>query len=1022
MISIFEDIAKNIYGKGGQQPLKDGDDILSLFPYYEYEPTYGLHRLRSGNLAAAWIFDDIPLDNELNMNGRVNVLATVQSMINDCSAGTHIQVIKRITRNIRNYCDKMKASYTQGEPIARRVLEEDLNKLLKGAEDKALFEYEQKEFWIKTYDNMLTLVFKPNITKKDGKEKLIKGERNIYDHIYEREAKLCLKTCKTIESSFTKLGVLAKRVTGDDLQTYLEEWFNPVTTIKQGTSKFRSDIPMYKNILKHSPSKPSPKGYCFEGKHSLVMTVEEPPSYSTKLGLFGGEVLNGDKYESLIDIINEGIIVFNIFLEDTQTTDKRVRELNADHIRSTKVTRLTIDAEGDKIKDDCFHALKNISVHKQLGSKTRIHVIVRGTEDENEEMANAVSSYIRGFQMQLITEYRHGRMLEEQCWPFNFRYWSDNNLMRCIDLIVDNLSCMLPIYGSKTERKIAPIFFVNDRGYIYPWNPIRKGEANHIYIDGKTGSGKSFCGNRILLGLLLLPDVIIYGIDVGASQQQVIQSCRNYKYDILDPARPPKYNPVYGPLNEVTRAQMTQRIALMIEGGPSAVKKIDSKERQLIGQAITKAFMALRVMEHEGVGARDKVIFREFSELQKFFDRGDILGSEEYFAWFSCDMQMNFDNAKQAEKSDNITTSYSIFKAAKFKNFAPEWKSTVLDCECNIREFKGDVYLLYDQEMRKNLAIDKISKLQQTDEKLLCNENITFLVFAIFEVEEDVGQIERFGLKFIEKEVYGEAYIQREVRLSDIMNALNEPDTDNEDMKTISKRLAFELLNFCKGGEFGQYFDGYNTLTWDSNFMGWEFKALLARDKFVASLMLSSLLSQISIRVKDKRLKKYLKVVYFDETWQFVKAGGPIVMEIIEDAVRTWRKEGGILIVSTQGISEIKEQPGGEDIYNQFAYYIHMRQDNPDEIIQAGNLMGKQAEKFKKLLKASGKFSEGILMTGSTDWSKFKCITSAYTFCALAMDTELVIGRSKSVEKLINEGMNMENAIIEAPALLAKGI
>lgn len=1030
MKAVFESIGA-FYARTNENDCSDGADILKLLPYMEYEPVYGFHRLRNGKIAVAYLFDDVALDNELTMDGRVDKLNAVKAMINEVSPGTHMQVIKRINKNIRSYCNKLLETYQHGVPIARRVLEEDIKKVLSGAEEAPLFEHEQKDFWVKQSDNVITLVFNPIITKKDSKEPLRDGERNVFDHVYEREAKSFIRTCKMIEASLERLKANFKRMDGDMMQQYLEEWFNPMSSVKLGTSKYRTDIPQYQNILRSSPKRENLKGYTFEGKQSLVMSVQAPPEESTRLGLFGGEIFSGDSFQSLIDIINEGLIVFNIFVQDSVTSDQRIRGIQRSHVLGTKVSNIDIDATGQKIKDDCTHALNRIGVGKQSCTKTRVHIILRGEEEDNIEKANAVSSYISSYGMKLITELRHGFMLEEQCWPFNFSYNTDVKLMRTIDLIADNLACMLPIYGAKVKRDIAPIFFLSDRGYIYPWQPIRPGEANHIFIDGKTGSGKSVFGNRLMMGLLLNPDVIMYGIDVGASQMQLIQSCPGYKYDTLDPEKPQIYNPVFGPLNDVTKGQMMQRIALMIEGGPESKIKISSAQRQLIGDALKKSFDELRIYEndedHVGEGdydrGRDKILFRDLSELDIYLNRGDILGSEEYFAWFKFTSDMDFTNAKNAEKSESITTSYRLMKAVKLSRFESHWHKIIIRGECESREYNGFTYLLYDQEKRKNNVISQLAKSSETTEASIVTALDYKLAFAVYEVEDDIGQIEQFGVDLLEKEEFGEAYIQKEVRLSDVMVALDNPVTKNEELISISKKLAFELRNFCKGGEYGMYFDGYNTLEWASHFMGWEFKPLLARDEFVASLVLSSLLSQISIQVKDKKLKKYLKLVYLDETWQFVKAGGPIVMKVIEDAVRTWRKEGGVLIVSTQGINEIKEQEGGVDIYNQFAHFVHLRQDMPDEIISAGSLEGKQAEKFRKLEKASGKFSEGILMTGSTEWAKFRCILSPYTFNALAMDTDKVIGRSNAIKELMRKdgrGLTMEEAIIEAPALLVE--
>ena len=275
MLGFVESAINSFFLKNSSSQESDGADFLSKLPYLEYEPVYKFHRLRDGRLGAAWIFDDVPLDTEIEMKGRVNIMRTVTEMLNTCIAGTHIQVIKRVNGNIKEYFDKMKETYIHGEPISRRIMEEDIKKIIKGASEKSLFTHKNKECWVKQTDNMITLTYTPVFTsqKKNTGDKF----NSIHEKNYVASAKLFSKVCSNIEAAFSKLGIEQKRVDGDGLQKYLDQWFNPVSSLKQRPTKYRDDIPMYKNILRNSP-KSTCRGYEFEGKRSTVLTVEEPAS------------------------------------------------------------------------------------------------------------------------------------------------------------------------------------------------------------------------------------------------------------------------------------------------------------------------------------------------------------------------------------------------------------------------------------------------------------------------------------------------------------------------------------------------------------------------------------------------------------------------------------------------------------------------------------------------------------------------------------------------------------------------
>lgn len=122
--------------------------------------------------------------------------------------------------------------------------------------------------------------------------------------------------------------------------------------------------------------------------------------------------------------------------------------------------------------------------------------------------------------------------------------------------------------------------------------------------------------------------------------------------------------------------------------------------------------------------------------------------------------------------------------------------------------------------------------------------------------------------------------------------------------------IGHQLYAFTSKGSYGRFFSGANNIKFNSQFTVLELEELKSR-KHLQHVVLLQLIYQIQQEMYhgDRNRKK---LVFIDEAWDLLAQGD--VAKFIEAGYRRFRKYGGALIINTQSINDLYDNPTGRAI------------------------------------------------------------------------------------------------------------
>jgi conjugal transfer ATP-binding protein TraC len=193
-------------------------------------------------------------------------------------------------------------------------------------------------------------------------------------------------------------------------------------------------------------------------------------------------------------------------------------------------------------------------------------------------------------------------------------------------------------------------------------------------------------------------------------------------------------------------------------------------------------------------------------------------------------------------------------------------------------------------------------------------------------VENDREQLTK-GRPLASDRVHPQSYQAKigrgeEVVLSDVQKILNNQTSPN------AKSLATRLRGWCRGGSYGNLFDG--TIHGDRAESIHHFRLYKQKDnKDVGPVMM-----MVAIRFAQQMTRQYSsaqdKIFFIDEGWQLMSS--PICAAFLEEAARTYRKYGIAIIFISQGITEWGSLKNSEGIRDSIStFFLFKLSDNVAE-------------------------------------------------------------------------------------------
>ncbi|MFB3925186.1 MAG: TraC family protein [Syntrophales bacterium] len=225
-----------------------------------------------------------------------------------------------------------------------------------------------------------------------------------------------------------------------------------------------------------------------------------------------------------------------------------------------------------------------------------------------------------------------------------------------------------------------------------------------------------------------------------------------------------------------------------------------------------------------------------------------------------------------------------------------------------------------------------------------------------------------------------------------------------------AQTLAFNLTEFTSGHSYGKWFNRRSNFNIaDDEFVVLELESLKPQPelfKVVMLLVIDAVTKNLYLSDRSR-----MKLVVFDESWQFIKEGSA-QKDVIEEGYRRARKYNGSFTVITQSINDLKQFGSvGSVIMANSAFKIYLESSDFDRaksenLIDYGNF---GMELLKSIRKAIPKYSE-IFLDTPYGQGPARLIVDPFSYYLYTSDP----GEVSEIDRIIEEqGLDYKGAILE---------
>ena len=193
---------------------------------------------------------------------------------------------------------------------------------------------------------------------------------------------------------------------------------------------------------------------------------------------------------------------------------------------------------------------------------------------------------------------------------------------------------------------------------------------------------------------------------------------------------------------------------------------------------------------------------------------------------------------------------------------------------------------------------------------------IASLVTAMAAPTEPLGDFRTSGLKRVLKGLWDS--LGTGMTVDAIATAL----VAEEDLRL--QDVGRQLFPFTSGGEYGRFFTGSNTVSFNAALVVLELEELKGR-KHLQQVILLQLIYQVqqAMYLGERGISK---IVLIDEAWDLLTQGD--VAKFIETGYRRFRKYNGSAITVTQSLADLYANPTGRAIAENSAYTLLLAQSS----------------------------------------------------------------------------------------------
>jgi conjugal transfer ATP-binding protein TraC len=251
-----------------------------------------------------------------------------------------------------------------------------------------------------------------------------------------------------------------------------------------------------------------------------------------------------------------------------------------------------------------------------------------------------------------------------------------------------------------------------------------------------------------------------------------------------------------------------------------------------------------------------------------------------------------------------------------------------------------------------------------------------------------------------------------EVILSDVQKILANQSSPN------AKSLGNRLRIWCKGGSYGNLFDGTSMVTARNPFTVFDFTRR-KDDRDVGPVMM-----MVAIRFAQTMTREFAahdKIFFIDEGWNLMAS--PICAKFLEEAARTYRKYGIAIMFISQGITEWGSLKNSEAIRDSIStfFLFKLSANVAEETVRyiqghEGDLLA-----LRSLVTEPGQFSQCYMIQRRTQGTRRLILELTMPPLLYATTTTRPADKLE-FEKLVGSGMTLTDALVEFAKRYPKGV
>lgn len=944
------------------------EEFISLLEHATVDE-HGIYTLNDGSIGVVYT-STLPSADMMSEGELIELAGKLENQLKNIEGNTCLQVLFNSSNNIKKelkvFHDRKNDEKTP--PIVEQAFLLR-KKYMEVCEELGFFTEGGNTVYPNSAKILFSIRYFPTNIRVGGIKGFFVNKREYIRKKYrenEIENKDVLKQImSTTEMFFKDLGTTVDQADADELIWVLFKMLHPELSLSVEPPKFNPDIDIREQAVSHAPIwKPEylvlepildTNNEVVSGTFTTVMSIKEPPG-DTQIGM----LMRSTGKKSIVDILKNFTLCFNIFIDDYSKTKKQIKKLNRqaeNNIAGRRKDGKEPEKRDEITKFETEELLRSMEFDAQKLISMRAHIIVQGSslkelKQRIQAVGNALSE--RGFET--IIDMELGGSLFLNCLPLNFHPFSEGEIQRHFDIRTNNASHLLPMYGRWTGTETPHMMLFNRWGqpsYFSRWDTD---SAAHSLLFARTGQGKSVLTQYEILCALRRGSKIVI-IDKGGSYKVQCDMC-GAQYIEISKDNPICNNMFTGLLSNSKKSILQDMLSELACDGKSKYE-LPPEMESVISMAVMRAF----------AGLQEVVVFNSDEDIENLInqeaDRKMFVGNKRKKCVVKYTIEDAPEELRDESKDEIIPYEMEVCELVKIKKDVwNELNSKKKDyLKKHFEETRGfsiteedDAYFIEYEDhvdfgvLENALRRDRFTKVD--------GEMVVYV-----EGKKEIELIKRVhGTEILSISEEGRCLLQKEVYFSDFAKELLsfDPEKDGEEIVKFGKELSLKLKNYYGDGYRAPMFDGPNAIQIEHNLTLIEAENLNLKDTGDVVYYLT-IMNQVYEHYKDPSMSSMEKYLYLEEGHNSMREKR--AAKFYETLSREARRFKIALAIITQSPEEMLDTPEGRAIFTNTPVKMFMKLPSNviDRVGELMNLSNKEKYQLTTVETRKGLFAEVMI-------------------------------------------------------------